>query len=210
MIVIVVSDEIHCDLTDPDLKYVPFASLDHELSNNSITCISPSKTFNIAGLQSSAVFTRNKELYEVLEKQLSVDCFNHPNIFSIDATIAAYKSEDWLNELREVLFENKMIVDEFLKSEIPEIKLVPANATYLLWLDCSKLRGENFEGCEFSTSLSEFLRENVSLFLSPGIQFGQNGDNFLRMNIACPKDLLLEGLNALKIGIEKFKKENNL
>ena len=67
--VIVVSDEIHCDLTDPDLKYVPFASLDHELSNNSITCISPSKTFNIAGLQSSAVFTRNKELYEVLEKQ---------------------------------------------------------------------------------------------------------------------------------------------
>ena len=126
------------------------------------------------------------------------------------ASIAAYKSEDWLNELREVLFENKMIVDEFLKSEIPEIKLVPANATYLLWLDCSKLRGENFEGCEFSTYLSEFLRENVSLFLSPGIQFGQNGDNFLRMNIACPKDLLLEGLNALKIGIEKFKKENNL
>lgn len=208
--VIVVSDEIHCDLTDPDLKYVPFACLDHEFSNNSITCISPSKTFNIAGLQSSAVFTRNKEFYEVLEKQLSVDCFNHPNIFSIDATIAAYKSEDWLNELREVLFENKMIVDEFLKSEIPEIKLVPANATYLLWLDCSKLRGENFEGCEFSNLLSEFLRENVSLFLSQGIQFGQNGDNFLRMNIACPKDLLLEGLNALKTGIEKFKKENNL
>ena len=208
--VLVVSDEIHCDLTDPDLKYVPYASLDDELSKNSIICISPSKTFNIAGLQSSAVFTRNRELYEILEKQLSVDCFNHPNIFSIDATIAAYKSEDWLNELREVLFENKMIVDEFLKSEIPEIKLVPANATYLLWLDCSKLRGENFENSEFSTYLSEFLRENVSLFLSPGIQFGQNGDNFLRMNIACPQELLLEGLNALKKGIEKFKKENNI
>ena len=103
-----------------------------------------------------------------------------------------------------------MIVDEFLKSEIPEIKLVPANATYLLWLDCSKLRGENFENSEFSTYLSEFLRENVSLFLSPGIQFGQNGDNFLRMNIACPQELLLEGLNALKKGIEKFKKENNI
>ena len=118
--VIVVSDEIHCDLVDPDLSYVPFASLGDELSMNSITCISPSKTFNIAGLQSSAVFTRNKELYEVLEKQLSVDCFNHPNIFSIDATIAAYKSEDWLNELREVLFENKMIVDEFLKINLEE------------------------------------------------------------------------------------------
>jgi cystathionine beta-lyase len=202
--VIVVSDEIHCDLTDPDLAYVPFASLDEELSKNSITCISPSKTFNIAGLQSSAVFTRNKELYEVLEKQLAVDCFNHPNIFSIDATISAYKSEEWLNELREVLFENKMIVDEFLKSEIPEIRLVPANATYLLWLDCSKL---NMDGCdgEFSNDLSEFLREEVGLFLSPGVQFGQNGDNFLRMNIACPQELLLEGLNALKIGIEKYK-----
>ena len=202
--VIVVSDEIHCDLTDPNLKYVPFASLDDELSNNSITCMSPSKTFNIAGLQSSAVFTRNNELYERLEKQLAIDYFNHPNIFSIDATIAAYKSEDWLNELREVLFNNKMIVDEFLKTEIPEINLVPANATYLLWLDCSQLNREDYE-VGFSHDLSEFLRENVGLFLSPGVQFGENGDDFLRMNIACPKELLLEGLNALKIGIEKYK-----
>ena len=207
--VIVVSDEIHCDLTDPDLTYVPFASLDAELSDNSITCISPSKTFNIAGLQSSAVFTRNKELYGVLERQLSIDCFNHPNIFSIDATIAAYKSEDWLNELREVLFNNKMIVDEFLKTEIPDIRLVPANATYLLWLDCSKLNMGDFDDA-FSNALSEFLREEVGLFLSPGVQFGQNGDNFMRMNIACPEELLLEGLNALKIGIEKFKSENNI
>ena len=202
--VIVVSDEIHCDLTDPDLTYVPFASLDGKLSDNSITCISPSKTFNIAGLQSSAVFTRNKELYKILERQLSIDCFNHPNIFSIDATIAAYKSEDWLNELREVLFNNKMIVNEFLKTEIPDIRLVPANATYLLWIDCSKLNNGDF-GDEFSNVLSEFLRDEVGLFLSPGVQFGQNGDNFLRMNIACPKDLLLEGLDALKLGIEKFK-----
>ena len=207
--VIVVSDEIHCDLTDPDLTYVPFASLDAELSDNSITCISPSKTFNIAGLQSSAVFTRNKELYGVLERQLSIDCFNHPNIFSIDATIAAYKSEDWLNELREVLFNNKMIVDEFLKTEIPDIRLVPANATYLLWLDCSKLNLGDFDD-SFSNVLSEFLREEVGLFLSSGVQFGQNGDNFMRMNIACPEELLLEGLNALKIGIEKFKLENNI
>lgn len=205
--VIVVSDEIHCDLTDPNLKYIPYASLDDELSKNSITCISPSKTFNIAGLQSSAVFTRNKEFYEILKKQLAIDCFAHPNIFAIDATIAAYKSEDWLNELREVLFENKMIVDDFLNDEIPEIRLVPANATYLLWLDISKL---NTDYNTDSNAFSEFLREEVGLFLSPGVQFGQNGDNFLRMNIACPKDLLIEGLNALKIGIEKFKVKNNI
>lgn len=200
--VIVVSDEIHCDLTDPDLMYVPYASLDEDLTGNSFTCISPSKTFNIAGIQSSAVFTRNKEFYEILEKQLAVDCSNHPNIFAIDATIAAYKSEDWLNELREVLYDNKMIVDGFLNDEIPEIRLVPANATYLLWLDISQLNDEYHTD---SKALSEFLREEVSLFLSPGVQFGQNGDNFLRMNIACPKELLIEGLNALKIGIEKFK-----
>ena len=203
--VIIVSDEIHCDLTDPDLKYVPFASLNDDLSQNSITCISPSKTFNIAGLQSSAVFTENKEFYEILERQLSIDCFNHANIFSIDATIAAYKSEDWLNELREVLFSNKMIVNDFLKAEIPEIKLVPANATYLLWLDISRINNDfNTD----SNAISEFLREEVGLFLSPGVQFGQNGDNFLRMNIACSEDLLIDGLNALKEGIIKFKISN--
>ena len=201
--VMVVSDEIHCDLTDPDLMYVPFASLDDNLSKNSITCISPSKTFNIAGLQSSAVFTRNKEFYEILEKQLAIDCFNHPNIFSIDATIAAYKSEEWLNGLKEVLFKNKGIVNGFINHEIPEIRLVPSNATYLLWLDCSELNQNN--DVEFSTILSEFLREEVGLFLSPGVQFGQNGDDFLRMNIACPEDLLIEGLNALKEGVIKFK-----
>ena len=202
--VMVVSDEIHCDLTDPDLMYIPFASLDDDLSKNSITCISPSKTFNIAGLQSSAVFTRNKEFYEILEKQLAIDCFNHPNIFSIDATIAAYKSEDWLNRLKEVLFKNKGMVKDFINHEIPEIKLVPSNATYLLWLDCSELNQKNHDDA-FSTILSDFLREEVGLFLSPGVQFGQNGDDFLRMNIACPEDLLVEGLNALKEGVIKFK-----
>ena len=210
--VIVVSDEIHCDLVDPDLTYVPFASLNQELSENSFTCISPSKTFNIAGLQSSAVYTQNKELYEILEKQLAIDFFNHPNIFAIDATIAAYKSEDWLNELREVLFNNKIIVDDFLNDEIPEIKLVPSNATYLLWLDISKLNddyGDDLNSDSFSNTLSKFLREEVGLFLSPGIQFGQNGDNFLRMNIACPKDLLIEGLNAFKEGVFKFKNSKN-
>ena len=202
--VMVVSDEIHCDLTDPELMYVPFASLDDNLSKNSITCISPSKTFNIAGIQSSAVFTRNKEFYEILEKQLAIDCFNHPNIFSIDATIAAYKSEDWLNGLKEVLFKNKGMVKDFINHEIPEIKLVPSNATYLLWLDCSELNQNNHDDA-FSTILSDFLREEVGLFLSPGVQFGQNGDDFLRMNIACPEHLLIEGLNALKEGVIKFK-----
>ena len=206
--VIVVSDEIHCDLTDPAESYTPFASLDEDLTENSFSCISPTKTFNIAGIPSSAVFTRNKDFHKKLERQLNIDVFSLPTIFSVNATIAAYQSEEWLNELKKVLFNNKSIVQEFLCNEIPDIKMVPCNATYLLWLDCSKLNTN--DDFEFSKALSEFLREKVGLFLSPGVQFGQNGDNFLRMNIACPKELLLEGLNALKIGIEKFKLENNI
>lgn len=204
--VIVVSDEIHCDLTDPDITYTPFASLDEDLSNNSFTCISPSKTFNIAGLQSSAVFTRNESLYSILENQLAKDFFSHPNIFVIDATIAAYESEDWLLELRQVIYENKLFLSKFLKKEIPNIRLVPSDSTYLLWLDISKINDEFNMG---SNELSDFLRDEVGLFLSPGAQFGECGDNFLRINIACPKELLKEGLNALKEGIEKLNETMN-
>ena len=139
---------------------------------------------------------------------MNIDVFSLPTIFSVNATIAAYQSEEWLNELKEVLFNNKSIVQEFLCNEIPDIKMVPCNATYLLWLDCSKLNTN--DDFEFSKALSEFLREKVGLFLSPGVQFGQNGDNFLRMNIACPQELLLEGLNALKKEIENFKIKNNI
>ncbi|MBR5503487.1 MAG: pyridoxal phosphate-dependent aminotransferase [Methanobrevibacter sp.] len=198
--VILVSDEIHCDLTDPGLSYVPFASLSTVCAENSITVISPSKTFNIAGLQSSAIFTRNKDWHDVLESQLQTDFFSMSNIFSIYGAIAAYESEDWLEELNEYLYENKQTVKDYLKENVSDIKLVPANATYLLWLDCSSLNID-------SNTLSEFLREEAGLFLSPGVQFGQCGDNFLRMNIACPRELLLEGLNALKEGIELFKED---
>ena len=198
--VILVSDEIHCDLTDPGLHYIPFASVSSLCADNSITVISPSKTFNIAGLQSSAIFTKNKDWHDVLETQLQTDLFSMSNIFSIYGAIAAYESEGWLEELNEYLYENKQTVNDYLKENVSDIKLVPANATYLLWLDCSSLNTD-------SNTLSEFLREETGLFLSPGVQFGQCGDNFLRMNIACPRELLLEGLNALKEGIELFNED---
>lgn len=202
--VILVSDEIHCDLTNPGKQYIPFASLDDELSfeeiENSLTCISPSKTFNIAGLKNSMVFTKNKEFYSRLNGRLFTDFFSEPNVFSTVATIAAYNdSKDWLEELKEVLFENKKIVNNFLTNNISCIKLVPSDATYLLWLDCSSLNID-------SKSLSEFLRKEKGIFLSPGIQFGRNGDNFLRMNIASPKELLNKELMAFKEGIDLLKK----
>lgn len=188
--VIVISDEIHCDLTDPGIKYNPFKSAD-----NVIRCLSPSKSFNIAGFQSSVIETVNSELLDKIKTQMNIDNSGACNVFATTAVIAAYnESEDWLDELRGVLYENKQTVKEYLESELPIIKLVECDATYLLWLDCSALNTQ-------SKVLSEFLRENQGLFLSAGSDFGECGDNFLRMNIACPEELLLQGLDKLKAGV---------
>ncbi len=188
--VVLISDEIHCDLTDPHVKYNPFKS-----SDNVIRCLSPSKSFNIAGFQSSIVQTTNSELLEKIKTQMHVDNSDSCNVFAATAVISAYgDSEDWLEELREELYKNKQIVKDYLSDELPIVKLVDCDATYLLWLDCSALNVP-------SKVLSGFLRTNQGLFLSAGIDFGENGDNFLRMNIACPQELLEDGLRRLKRGI---------
>ncbi|WP_407394008.1 MalY/PatB family protein [Methanobrevibacter sp.] len=188
--VILISDEIHCDLTDPAIKYNPF-----EADDNVIRCLSPSKSFNIAGFQSSIVHTTNNELLDKIKTQMHIDNSDSCNVFATTAVIAAYNdSEEWLDELKEVIYENKQIVKDYLSCELPVIKLVECDATYLLWLDCSDLKVP-------SKVLSEFLRTNQGLFLSAGIDFGKNGDNFLRMNIACPQKLLKDGLGRLKAGV---------
>ncbi len=191
--VILISDEIHCDLTDPNVKYNPFeTSSDYD---RVITCLSPSKSFNIAGFQSSIVHTKNNYLRDRIKTQMHLDNSDSCNVFATTAVIAAYdESEDWLEELKKVLYENKQIVNEYLECEIPIIKMVECDATYLLWLDCSALKVP-------SKVLSGFLRTNQGLFLSAGSDFGQCGDGFLRMNIACPQELLREGLGRLKGGI---------
>ena len=197
--VILISDEIHCDLTDPGVKYNPFMP-----SDNVVTCLSPSKSFNIAGFQSSVIHTKNKELLETIKNQMHIDNSDSCNVFAVTAVMAAYNdSEDWLDELKEVLYENKQTVKEFLASELPVVKLVECDATYLLWLDCSALRMP-------SKALSGFLRQNQGLFLSAGSDFGRNGDDFLRMNIACPPELLSEGLMKLKEGVIALNNINRL
>ncbi|MBQ8017060.1 MAG: pyridoxal phosphate-dependent aminotransferase [Methanobrevibacter sp.] len=200
--VILVSDEIHCDLTDPGKHYNPFmTSSDYE---NSILAISPSKSFNVAGFQSSVVYSKNTELLERIKTQLHIDNSDSCNVFAVSAVEAAYNdSEDWLEELKEVLYENKQIVKEFLESELPIIKLIDCDATYLLWLDCRKLNVS-------SNVLKEFLRQNQGLFLSAGSDFGEVGDGFLRLNIACPPKLLKDGLSKLKAGVIALNNINNL
>ena len=197
--VYVISDEIHCDLTDPDKKYIPFASVSNSAKNNSISCLSPSKTFNIAGIKSAAVSIPNENIRKRIFNVLDYDGVSDPNIFAITSAIAAYNyAKDWLRELKEYIYKNKIFLKEFLESEIPQIHLIDCEATYLLWLDCNEL---NIKSEEFN----KFLMDKTGLLLSPGIQFGETGEGFLRINIACPRIILEKGLKKLKEGVELYK-----
>jgi cystathionine beta-lyase len=196
--VILISDEIHCDLVDPGNKYIALESIVTD-NDKIITCLAPTKTFNIAGIQSSVIHVKNRQLYDIIQNRLEIDDSSHINVFSIVATITAFNHcEEWLNQLNEYVYQNKLLVDDFLKKELSIVELVPSNATYLLWLDCSKIKFKSKE-------LAEYINQTTGLLLSPGVQFGENGDNFLRLNIACPKEMLLDGLNRFKEAITSIE-----
>lgn len=198
--VLVLSDEIHCDLTDPGYEYVPFASVSETCRRISVTCIAPTKTFNLAGLQSAAVMVPNEGLRNRVRAGLQTDGITGLNAFAADATIAAYTHGDaWLDALCAYIWENKRIVRAYLAENLPQIHLVPSHATYLLWLDCSALPGDK-------TKLAAFIREKTGLFVSAGSSYGRA--DFLRMNIGCPHALVEDGLARLKAGIEAFIREN--
>lgn len=195
--VVVLSDEIHCDITDPGCEYVPFMSVSEKCADNSVICISPTKAFNLAGLQTSAVAVRNAGLRHKVWRALNTDEVAEPNAFAVQAAIAAFEhGGEWLDELREYLYENKQTVSGFLQAELPQIKLIPSEATYLLWLDCSELKMP-------AKQLQKHLRETAGLYLSSGHIYGC-GDDFMRMNIACPNALVKDGLDRLKRAVNSL------
>ena len=196
--IVVISDEIHCDIMTPGVEYTPFAAVSDICRNNSITFIAPTKAFNLAGLQTAAAYAENCNLKNKLEKAIKKDEISMPNSFASTAAIAAFtKGEAWLNELNEYIYQNKLIVKEYLKTEIPQIKLVWGDGTYLLWLDCSSLNMD-------SKRLAAEIRKTTGLYLMAGSHYGKGGKNFLRMNIACPKLMLFDGLERLKNGRKKY------
>lgn len=196
--VTVISDEIHCDITDPGRNYIPFASVNDTCREISATCFAPTKAFNLAGIQTAAVFVSNAFLRHKVCRGLNTDEVAEPNAFAVGAAVAAFtRGGDWLDELRAYLYQNKKITSEFLLSELNEVKLVPSEATYLLWLDCSAFTDD-------SDKLARFIRENTGLYLSSGSVYGSNGKSFLRLNIACPRDRLTDGLKRLNSGIKKY------
>ena len=198
--VVVLSDEIHCDITAPGYEYVPFASASEDCRENSITCVSASKAFNLAGLQSAAVIVPNLLLREKIVRGLNSDEVAEPNCFAIEATIAAFdKGEEWLDGLREYLFANRKYAEEYLKQNLPTVRVIEANATYLIWMDCGAFTQDSDE-------LISFLREKTGLILSNGTQYRGDCASFVRMNIACPRSRLKEGLERFVAGIKEYLK----
>lgn len=196
--VIVVSDEIHCDLLAPGMEYVPFASVSENCRQNSISLVAPTKTFNLAGLQTAAAIVPNEVLHHKLWRGINTDEVGEPNAFAIDATIAAFReSRPWLEALREYIQDNKYYVEHFLDSELKQMRVISTDATYLLWLDCERLAGS-------VSRFVEYLRENTGLYIMDGKEYGQAGTGFLRMNVACPKARVQDGMERLKTAVLQY------
>lgn len=199
--VTVISDEIHCDLVRPGKEYVPFASVSETCRAISISCVAPTKTFNLAGLQSAAVFVPEPNLRHKVWRGLNTDEVAEPNSFATLAAITAFeKGEDWLNELREYVFKNRDYVETFIKENIPELTVVPADATYLVWIDISRV-------FEDGIAARDFIRNKTGLFINEGNEYGTAGNNFIRVNVACPLERVKDGMNRLKEAVN-LKKSN--
>ena len=199
----VVSDEIHCDLICPTGDYVPFAGVNEVNRDISITCIAPSKTFNIAGLCSAAVFAANPVLRHKVWRGLNTDEVAEPNVFAVQAAVAAYKyGEEWLDELRKYIGENKQLVKEFIRDNIPELRDVSEAATYLSWIDARKLAGI-VESSGYN--LAKIIRRRTGLWITDGSAYGKAGIGYLRMNVACPRRYVEDGLTRLRRGVEAVK-----
>lgn len=195
--VLVLSDEIHCDITEPGWEYTPFASVSENCRTNSITCVAPTKAFNLAGLQTAAVIVPDDHLRHKVSRGLNTDEVAEPNVFAAIAPIAAFTcGGEWLDSLRNYLWENRAFAEEYIKKEIKGISPVSARATYLLWLDCRNMSGS-------STQFCHFIRSHSGLYLSDGNEY-RNGEGFLRMNLACPRQQVEDGLKRLKESVAAY------
>lgn len=199
--VIVVSDEIHNDLVMPGYKHIVFASLSEEIANNCIVCTSPSKTFNLAGLQTSNIFIPNPILRQKFLETLKTTNSNPKcNILGYRASEAAYKNcEKWLDEVIKIIDTNKQLIIEFFKKEFPQIKVKKLEATYLLWMDWNGL-GLDYKQLEYIN------HKEAKLFFDEGYIFGAQGEGFERWNLACPTKYIVEALNRMKEIYRKYVK----
>lgn len=186
--VTVISDEIHCELVFPGHSYTPFASISDEFLQHSVTCISPSKAFNIAGLQIANIVCADASLRARIDRAINDNEVCDVNPFGVIATQAAYnEGGEWLEQLLEYLYANYLYMQEFCREHLPDFPLTVLEGTYLVWMDCRVL------GIS-SETLEQRLVDEAGLWLNAGTMYGAEGEGFMRWNIACPRATLTKGL----------------
>lgn len=189
--VFIISDEIHCDLVLGGRKHTPFLSLGERFAANSATCVSPSKTFNLAGLQVADIIAPDESARSKIDRALNVNEVCEISPFAIDAQTAAYSGgEEWLEALKGYLRGNYEFLSDFLRRRLPEFSAMDLESTYLPWIDC---RATGMK----SEEISKLLYEKGRVRINPGTLYGKSGEGFIRMNIACPRSSLREGLERI-------------
>lgn len=193
--ILVISDEIHAEMTYPQFRHHPFATVSEEAAACSVTFMAPSKTFNIAGIVSSYALVPDSRIREKFYSFLEAGELNAGTIFAFTATKAAYTyGAEWLQQMRSYVIENVNFVDEYLKKNIPQIKVYRPQASFLVWLDCRKLKLAQPE-------LVQLFEDKAGLALNDGTMFGKEGEGFMRLNIGCPRSILNQALESLKKAI---------
>ncbi|MBN1570784.1 MAG: PatB family C-S lyase [Acidobacteria bacterium] len=192
--IIICSDEIHCDLVFPPHRHIPVASLAPEIESQTITLMSPSKTYNLAGLECAYAVIKNPEIRKIW-KDFSYGMIPGINIAGHVAALAALdQGQDWLNQVLKYLQRNRDELLEYVRAQMPSISVTDVEATYLAWLDC---RDTGIEATP-----SEFFLKNARVALSDGAEFGQGGENYVRMNFACPRKILFQALDRMKSALK--------
>ena len=186
--VFVISDEIHCELVMPGNEYTPFASLSDDFLKNSATCVAPTKAFNIAGLQIANIIVKDRNKRERIDRAINIHEVCDVNPFGVIATEAAYTEEgaEWLRQLNTYLFANYQFLCDFFSKHFPSLEVVKLEGTYLVWVDCSSL------GKSSTEIVNNLYRHGV--WMNDGVMYGENQRAFIRINIACPRKILKEGL----------------
>jgi len=196
--VLLISDEIHSDLIYKGYHHTPTANISKEIAENTLTCMAPSKTFNLAGLSTSFLVIPNEKHRITYEKKLDQIHVGAGNIFGFVAMEAAYThGSEWVNQLMEYLEGNLLFLEEFIQQHIPQIRVIRPEATYMVWLDCTQLKMP-------PSGLKEFMINKAGLGLSDGPLFGKQGEGFQRINIGCPRSVLYGALLKLQAAITKY------
>lgn len=197
--ILILSDEIHSDLVLPGFKHVPIAAISGKTAEITVTCIAPSKTFNLAGLSTSSVITSNQVLRKYFKKKIEHLHVGNGNIFGMVASIAAYsEGQEWLEELLQIINENVNLVMDYCVGSIPEIVPVRPEATYMIWLDCRKLGMKSRE-------LQNFFVGKAGVGLFEGSLFGSGGEGFMRMNLATPRSIVKKAMEQIRMAVSEIR-----